>query len=60
MQVFLFVLFVLGFSRGNEEGEEDIHFTNSWAVHIDTDDIQSVNEIAAKHGFINQGQVYRL
>lgn len=57
MQVYLFLLFVLGISHGNEEGEDYIHFTNSWAVHIDTDDIQSVNNIAAKHGFINQGQV---
>ena len=41
----------------NEESDDEIHFTNSWAVHIDNDDLDAVNNIAQKHGFINQGQV---
>ena len=41
----------------NEESGEDVHFTNSWAVHIENDDIDLVNDIAKKHGFVNQGQV---
>ena len=53
--VFLLAWFVLAYS--NEESDDDIHFTNSWAVHIENDDIEAVNDIAQKHGFVNQGQV---
>ena len=53
--VFLLAWFVL--ANTNEESDEDVHFTNSWAVHIDHDDIEEVNDIAQKHGFVNQGQV---
>ena len=53
--VFLLAWFVLATS--NEESEEDVHFTNSWAVHIENDDIEAVSDIANKHGFVNQGQV---
>lgn len=57
MSIFLFILFLFHITNANEESEEEIHFTNAWAVHIETDDIQSANDIAAKHGFVNQGQV---
>ena len=57
MHIFLLLLVFLGISLGNEESEDEIHFTNSWAVHIEAGDLEVVNEIAKKHGFINQGQV---
>ncbi len=54
------VVFFLAWFRlvtTNEESDDEIHFTNSWAVHIDNGDLDAVNNIAQKHGFINQGQV---
>lgn len=56
----LVVVFLLAWSvlaTSNEESDEHVHFTNSWAVHIDNDDIEEVSDIAKKHGFVNQGQV---
>lgn len=53
--VFLLAWFVLATS--NEESDDDVHFTNSWAVHIENDDLEAVSDIAQKHGFVNQGQV---
>ncbi|KAK2570518.1 PC3-like endoprotease variant B [Acropora cervicornis] len=52
---FLLLWFVL--ITANEESDGDVHFTNSWAVHIDNDDIGEVSNIAQKHGFVNQGQI---
>lgn len=59
MQTSLVVFFLawLGLVTTNEESDDEIHFTNSWAVHIDNGDLDAVNDIAQKHGFINQGQV---
>ena len=53
----VFFLAWFGLATSNEESDEEIHFTNSWAVHIDNGDLDAVNSIAQKHGFINQGQV---
>ena len=53
----VFFLAWLGLATTNEESDEEVHFTNSWAVHIDNGDLEAVNNIAQKHGFINQGQV---
>lgn len=39
------------------EDSEKIHFTNSWAVHIENGDDSIANKIADKHGFINFGQI---
>lgn len=41
------------------EGEDfdNVHFTNSWAVHIENGNHKIANKIAEKHGFINYGQV---
>ena len=36
---------------------DDIHYTNSWAVHIEDGDAHVANRIAKRHGFINLGQV---
>lgn len=55
--VAVFLLAWFGLATANEESDDEIHFTNSWAVHIDNGDLDSVNNIAEKHGFINQGQV---
>lgn len=55
--VVVFFLAWFGLATTNEESDEEIHFTNSWAVHIDNGDLDAVNNIAQKHGFINQGQV---
>lgn len=55
--VVVFFLAWFGLATTNEESDEEIHFTNSWAVHIDNEDLDAVNSIAQKHGFINQGQV---
>lgn len=55
--VVVFLLAWFGLATTNEESDEEIHFTNSWAVHIDNGDLDAVNSIAQKHGFINQGQV---
>jgi len=59
MQISVVVFFLawFGLATTNEESDEEIHFTNSWAVHIDNGDLDAVNSIAQKHGFINQGQV---
>ena len=51
------LLACVGVAISNEEGDEEIHFTNSWAVHIDNEDLEAANAIATKHGFVNQGQV---
>ncbi|XP_068698846.1 uncharacterized protein [Montipora foliosa] len=54
------VVFLLAWcviATANEESDGDVHFTNSWAVHIDNDDIAEVSNIAHKHGFVNQGQI---
>lgn len=61
MQTALVVFFLTWFGKvtTNEESDDEIHFTNSWAVHIDNGDLDAVNDIAQKHGFINQGQVGR-
>lgn len=39
------------------EESDKIHFTNSWAVHIENSSIDVANQLAEKHGFINFGQV---
>lgn len=39
------------------EDSEDIHYTNSWAVHIEDGDSEVANRIAKRHGFVNLGQV---
>merc|ERR1711962_995544 len=42
------------------DGFEDagkIHFTNSWAVHIENGSDVIASEIAEKHGFHNFGQI---
>ena len=39
------------------EESEKIHFTNSYAVHIDNASGEIVDTIARKHGFRNLGQV---
>lgn len=59
MQTSMVVFFLawFGLVTTNEESDDEIHFTNSWAVHIDNGDLDAVNNIAQKHGFINQGQV---
>ena len=36
---------------------DDIHYTNSWAVHIENGEPQVADRIAKRHGFINLGQV---
>ena len=36
--------------------QADLNYTNDWAVRIDAGD-DVANVIAAKHGFINMGQV---
>ena len=53
----VFRLAWIALATTNEESEKDVHFTNSWAVHIENDDIDLVNDIAKKHGFVNQRQV---
>ena len=55
--VAVFRLAWIALATTNEESGKDVHFTNSWAVHIENDDIDLVNDIAKKHGFVNQGQV---
>ncbi|KAL9969268.1 hypothetical protein ACROYT_G021464 [Oculina patagonica] len=59
MQTSMVVFFLAWFRlvTTNEESDDEIHFTNSWAVHIDNGDLDAVNNIAQKHGFINQGQI---
>lgn len=52
----VFSLIFLSLAEGNEESDQ-IHYTNSWAVHVDHDVLESVNELANKHGFTNLGQV---
>ncbi len=39
------------------EETENIHYTNSWAVHLENGDTEVANRIAKRHGFINLGQV---
>ena len=39
------------------EESDNIHFTNSWAVHIENSSIDVANQLAEKHDFINFGQV---
>lgn len=39
------------------EDSDDIHYTNSWAVHIEDGDAEVASRIAKRHGFINLGQV---
>ncbi|XP_012557310.1 uncharacterized protein LOC100202203 isoform X1 [Hydra vulgaris] len=39
------------------EDSTKIHFTNSWAVHIEKGNTQIADEIAEKHGFNNLGQI---
>ena len=36
---------------------EKIHLTDSWAVHIESENDEVANDIAEKHGFLNIGQV---
>lgn len=55
--VVVFLLAWFGLATTNEESDGEVHFTNSWAVHIENDDFEAVNNIAQKHGFVNQGQV---
>lgn len=50
-------LCTLDLVKGEEEELNKVHFTNSWAVHIENGDHKIADEIAEKHGFINYGQV---
>ena len=57
---FLYVLYCLLITTHGIHGSEDtgkIHFTNSWAVHIENGSDVIASEIAEKHGFHNFGQV---
>ena len=53
----VFLLAWIALATTNEESGKDVQFTNSWTVHIKNDDIDLVNDIAKKRGFVNQGQV---
>ena len=55
--VAVFRLAWIALATTNEESGKDVQFTNSWTVHIKNDDIDLVNDIAKKRGFVNQGQV---
>ncbi len=51
LTVQLLLLSVLG-----DTTDDDVIYTNSWAVQIDGDS-EMADAIAASHGFINKGQV---
>lgn len=53
---FIGTLMQILFVNCTEESDK-IHFTNSWAVHIENSSIDVANQLAEKHGFINFGQV---
>ena len=53
----VFLLAWIALATTNEESGKDVQFTNSWTVHIKNDDIDLVNDIAKKRGFVNEGQV---
>ena len=53
----VFLLAWIALATTNEESGKDVQFTNSWTVHIENDDIDLVNDIAKKRGFVNQGRV---
>ena len=53
----VFLLAWIALATTNEESGKEVQFTNSWTVHIKNDDIDLVNDIAKKRGFVNQGQV---
>ena len=50
------ICFLLSTCTGFEE-YDDVHYTNSWAVHIEQGGSQVANRIAKRHGFVNLGQV---
>ncbi len=39
------------------EDNDNVHYTNSWAVHLENGDTEVANRIAKRHGFVNLGQV---
>eukprot|EP00794_Sanderia_malayensis_P000162 gene162-774_t len=39
------------------EENDNVHYTNSWAVHLENGDTEVANKIAKRHGFVNLGQV---
>ncbi|EDO29787.1 predicted protein [Nematostella vectensis] len=50
------VLGIFSLTSANEESG-DVRFANSWAVHLDNADPDSVEKIATRHGFVNLGQI---
>lgn len=53
----LFILcYKLSIIQAVEESSK-VHFTNSWAVHIENGNDEIASQIAEKHGFFNFGQV---
>ena len=52
-----FLLLVLPLIALRGEEAEKVHFTDSWAVHIEHGSDIVANGIAEKHGFLNIGQV---
>lgn len=55
----LLLVLHLDLSVCNEEAEQ-AKYANSWAVHVDDLDHDSVDKIATKHGFVNRGQVGKI
>ena len=41
-----------------QQRDHVVHYTNSWAVRV-TGGAQEADALAAKHGLINRGQVYK-
>jgi len=51
------LLLIASFWIVSGEELEQVHLTNSWAVHIENGNVGIADQIAQKHGFINIGQV---
>ena len=58
LSAFLFILLPAFVLVSGWEDYDDIHYTNSWAVHIEDGDPEVANRIAKRHGFVNLGQVF--
>ena len=52
----LSLLLVFPTVRGGEEEEEEVIYSNSWAVKV-TGGAENARRIAEKHGFVHVGQV---